>query len=272
VAPVVISRGLRGSLSLPSSEVVHGALGVLTQGLVEALGSEWWAPATAQPTGAVDTPPSRRAPLARAAQSKLADTELEEWRVKLLEHSAALPEYPEGRFNGRGIVMSAGRRSYFTSAYVTIRALRSHHNCTLPIEVFYNGAAELPDTAIRHMEQAYRVKFVDVTAMAEAKGVDLRGYQLKAFAIQLSSFEEVLWLDSDNIPLTDPSFLFEAEQYVTNGALFWPDFCNMISFRKETFGVFGLAEPLKYQQPRPNKTTSESVPEELVVLLCSTPL
>jgi len=151
--------------------------------------------------------------------------------------------------------MSAGRRSYFTSAYVTIRALRSHHKCTLPIEVFYNGAAELPRSAIDHMQRRYDVRFVDVTAVPEAQGVNLRGYQLKAFAIYLSSFEEVLWLDSDNIPLTEPSAVFEAEQYVSTGALFWPDFCNMISMRKETFAVFGLQEPQNYVQPRPNKTT-----------------
>ena len=34
-----------------------------------------------------------------------------------------------------------------------------------------------------------------------------------------------------------------------------PDYCNMVSFRKETFGVFGLPAPPYHPQPRTNKTT-----------------
>jgi len=40
----------------------------------------------------------------------------------------------------------------------------------------------------------------------------------------LDSFSEVLYLDSDNIPLTDPSYLFDHEVYKRHGAVFWPDF------------------------------------------------
>ena len=46
-----------------------------------------------------------------------------------------------------------------------------------------------------------------------------------------------------------------AKRYTAKGALFWPDFCNMISMREETYGVFGLSAPSDYVQPRPNKTT-----------------
>ena len=49
-------------------------------------------------------------------------------------------------------------------------------------------------------------------------------------------------MDSDNIPLDDPAQLFESPLYQEHGTLFWPDFCNMVSFRRETFGVFGLPE------------------------------
>jgi hypothetical protein len=34
----------------------------------------------------------------------------------------------------------------------------------------------------------------------------------------------VLYLDSDNVPAQDPSFLFDATEYERTGALFWPDF------------------------------------------------
>lgn len=50
-----------------------------------------------------------------------------------------------------------------------------------------------------------------------------KGWQLKPYAIIYSSFEEVLFLDSDNVPTRDPAFLFESPEYLATGALFWPD-------------------------------------------------
>jgi hypothetical protein len=49
-------------------------------------------------------------------------------------------------------------------------------------------------------------------------------FQVKAAAIINSSFRHVLYLDSDNIPTRDPTFLFHTKEYTTFGAIFWPDF------------------------------------------------
>jgi hypothetical protein len=51
-----------------------------------------------------------------------------------------------------------------------------------------------------------------------------RNYQLKVEAIMASSFESVLWLDSDNIAALDPTLLFDSPAYKSTGALFWPDY------------------------------------------------
>jgi hypothetical protein len=49
--------------------------------------------------------------------------------------------------------------------------------------------------------------------------------QIKAAAIALSDYREVLYLDSDNIPLSDPALLFDEALYRNGGrAVFWPDF------------------------------------------------
>ena len=58
--------------------------------------------------------------------------------------SAAPPPYPEARFHGRGIVVCGGGDKYFPCAWVCIRMLR-HVGCTLPIELWHVGQAELPD-------------------------------------------------------------------------------------------------------------------------------
>ncbi len=35
---------------------------------------------------------------------------------------------------------------------------------------------------------------------------------------------QIIWLDVDNIPLRDPSFLYDSEEYKATGALFWQDY------------------------------------------------
>eukprot|EP00039_Didymoeca_costata_P010058 m.134391 g.134391 ORF g.134391 m.134391 type:complete len:439 (+) comp14693_c0_seq8:22-1338(+) len=184
-----------------------------------------------------------------------ADEDHIKWGQALKEEYNRTDPYPEGRFSGRGIVTSAGGRSYFTSVYVTIRVLREIVKCDLPIEVVYHGAEELPKSAMDHMNKLYDVNFVDLTAIEELKGINLKGYQIKAFAIYISSFEEVLWLDSDNLPVADPSFLFQDSRYLEHGSLFWGDYCNMVSMRRETFSVFQQHTPAAQPQPRPGKRT-----------------
>ena len=55
---------------------------------------------------------------------------------------AAMP-YPEGRFEGRGIVVCAGGPRLFTCAWVGINMLRRVLGCTLPIQVWYLGPEEM---------------------------------------------------------------------------------------------------------------------------------
>jgi hypothetical protein len=49
-------------------------------------------------------------------------------------------------------------------------------------------------------------------------------FQIKAAAVINSAYKEVLYLDSDNVPVRDPAFLFTIPSYKSTGALFWPDF------------------------------------------------
>jgi FkbM family methyltransferase len=51
----------------------------------------------------------------------------------------------------------------------------------------------------------------------------LKGWELKPFSVIHSSFREVLYLDADNVPLRDPSVLFDCPAYQEHGAAFWPD-------------------------------------------------
>ena len=40
---------------------------------------------------------------------------------------------------------------------------------------------------------------------------------------------QVLWMDSDNMPLRDPAVLFDSPTFREHGALFWCAFCVWFS-------------------------------------------
>ncbi len=51
----------------------------------------------------------------------------------------------------------------------------------------------------------------------------LPGWAIKPFAIIHSDFREVLYLDSDSVPVRDPQYLFRDPTYLATGSLFWTD-------------------------------------------------
>ena len=127
----------------------------------------------------------------------------------------------------RGIVTCAGGVRLFTSAYVLIRVLRETLGCDLPVQLWHFGGSEITP-AMRHILHQYDVELVDVTSVPEFDGSKVAdGWQLKAFAIYHSRFSEVLFLDADQVPTKDPSFLFDSPQYRETGAVFWPDIVDL---------------------------------------------
>ncbi len=130
--------------------------------------------------------------------------------------------YPEGQFAGRGIVFCGGGDVHFPCAWVSISMLR-RLGCGLPIELWYRGPREMTAEAIALLEPL-GVTCVDAYAMARKHPFRrLDGWELKPFAIAFSSFEEVLYLDADNVAVRDPAFLFDCPAYTSERAVFWPD-------------------------------------------------
>lgn len=158
----------------------------------------------------------------RIFKDKIEAREIERHQAMLDRVVEAQHGYPERRFAGRGIVVCAGGDVYFTCAWICIGMLR-HLSCTLPIELWYRGPSEMSPHMIELM-RALDVECVDAYAQARIDSVRrLDSWELKPFAIAYSRFEEVLSLDADNVPVQDPSFLFDAPEYRATGALFWPD-------------------------------------------------
>lgn len=143
------------------------------------------------------------------------------------------PPYPEGEFSGRGIVtcvsakpgMSSGKNlphGYFPAAWVMVQELR-RLGCTLPVTFAYLGPLEF-DPNLRRLVEPYGVFCMDLSELNEADPMRiLAGWESKVFAVEKAPYEEVLFLDSDNIPVRDPTFLFDAGPYKQWGSAWWPD-------------------------------------------------
>ncbi len=122
-------------------------------------------------------------------------------------------------FAHKGIVICAGGLSYTTCAWINIKILRQT-GCLLPIELWYEGT-ELSDEMIQQLSLLGNVVCKNFHDYSDIR---TKGYALKPLAIVLSSFEEVLYLDSDIICCKDPSYLFNDKNYLEYGCLFWKDF------------------------------------------------
>ncbi|KAF4134373.1 putative Mannosyltransferase [Phytophthora infestans] len=111
------------------------------------------------------------------------------------------------------------------SAYASIRALRAV-NCTLSVELWYiesemdigNGASLLADIP-KILQEEYGP--LTLRSITDAR---VAGFNSKVYAITHTEFEHVLFLDADNVPVRDPSYLFSTPEFVKTGAILWPDF------------------------------------------------
>jgi alpha 1,2-mannosyltransferase len=149
---------------------------------------------------------------------------LKDGGAKLLKHNwetyiSTVKDYPKNKYLGKGIVMTAGGISYFTCAWISIQRLRKLGN-TLPIELWHLDG-ELSEEVIDMLEG---IEGVVCRNFSDLGNWDLKGFMLKPLAIVGSQFEEILFLDADNVCLVDPTYLFDTMEYLKYGAIFWPDF------------------------------------------------
>lgn len=154
--------------------------------------------------------------------------------------------YPSDRFEGRGVIVCAGGSRMLTCAWVCVSLLRRTLGCELPIDVWHLGDQELGPIEAGLLNDL-DIETVDALEVRKRHPVRvLGGWELKAYALVHSRFQEVLLLDADNVPVRDPSFLFESPQYRDTGALFWPD---VVQLGAES-PVWDMCE-LPYRSSRP---------------------
>jgi hypothetical protein len=142
-------------------------------------------------------------------------------RNALQNFLAKAPSQP-ARLRGRGIVICAGGARYFTNAWVCVNMLR-RLGCELPIQLWHLGQNEI-DPVMEHLVEPLQVECVDASRIQRRYPVRRLGsWPLKPYAILFSPFREVMLLDADNVPVRDPTFLFDSAPFHDCGAVFWPD-------------------------------------------------
>jgi len=121
------------------------------------------------------------------------------------------------------VVICGGGVKYFTNAWVCINMLR-RLGCGLPVQLWHLGNHEL-DARMESLLVPLGVQCIDAGRLRKKfPARRLGGWELKPYAILHSSFRDVLLLDADNVPVSNPEFLFDTPQFHTTGAIFWPDY------------------------------------------------
>ncbi|GAA5878956.1 hypothetical protein JCM3774_000672 [Rhodotorula dairenensis] len=125
---------------------------------------------------------------------------------------------------GRGIVATAGNQDTAQRLLTTLRILRNRHRCSLPVEIW-----GFPDELARLGSIRSDIDSLGVDVHWRTVDIGKRDGKWKQFHIKgevlaRSAFSEILYLDSDSVPLTDPTFLFDSPTYRQHGAVLWPDF------------------------------------------------
>ncbi|KAG7377995.1 hypothetical protein PHYPSEUDO_010705 [Phytophthora pseudosyringae] len=144
---------------------------------------------------------------------------------KALVSGFALPNVVDATTKPRDGIVMVVYPKMVASAYATIRALRTVSGCRLPIEIWYReqeirvgSEALAPLLELVDTNEAGDISFHKITDHWAT------GFGAKVFAVYNSFFERVLFLDADNVPARDPTYLFESPEFVDTGAIFWPDF------------------------------------------------
>ncbi|KAK4046908.1 hypothetical protein OIO90_006390 [Microbotryomycetes sp. JL221] len=159
---------------------------------------------------------------------------------------------------GRGLVFTAGNADTFSRVRLTLRLLRRHLKTNLPAEIF-SFPGEVPTEQVRQelIELGATLRTVDDAVRDIGRR---KNYHIKSTAIIRSSFQQVLYLDSDNMPAAslepmdsttapilkdskgkklksiekatnltleqwgDPTGLWESKAFKRLGVMFWPDY------------------------------------------------
>ncbi|KAG7881866.1 hypothetical protein KL906_001526 [Ogataea polymorpha] len=144
-------------------------------------------------------------------------------------------KFPQGLYKGNGVVMIGGD-DYSWLTLVSIKIMRDFGG-DLPVEVIMPRRVEADalfcDKYLPELD-AKCVYLTDLLGENYESEININKYQYKGVALLASSFENLLLLDSDNLPVAPVTGqLFNSTPFSEYGMVFWPDF-----WKRSTSPVF----------------------------------
>lgn len=127
--------------------------------------------------------------------------------------------YNSGR---RGIVSTAG--GIFLPVFVVSLRMLRRTGCDLSVELFLGNKDDYDQHLCDIVLPSMNARCVTLEDYLGENSRKLAGYQFKIFSILFSSFEDVLFLDADNILVEDPKTSFISEPFMSSGLVTWQDF------------------------------------------------
>ncbi|KAK3651232.1 hypothetical protein LTR56_002090 [Elasticomyces elasticus] len=159
-----------------------------------------------------------------------------------------MPAYPEETFKGRGVVMLAGGR--YSEYAVTALGVLRESGSKLPVEVWRRDEREEKHGWCDEMEKEGMAcrrlsDYLDTDILAIADGKEM-----KVFTMLFSSFEEVFFIDADNMALQPPEKIFESKHYKKTGVVLWHDYWlyDSIDWLDYVVGLSGNRSQALWQQ------------------------
>lgn len=157
---------------------------------------------------------------------------------------------------GKGIVLLSGRPLYLANAYINLCFIRRDLGCKLPVEIWYMGPQERNDRMFEVIGSLGGVRFIDLCEFQKKYPMKPNslgcithgfapattdGWRAKAYIILHSSFQEVLYIDSDCFLFQKPEELFASlPGYRETGAVFSADIDVNPNTPRKTDSATGL--------------------------------
>jgi alpha 1,2-mannosyltransferase len=156
--------------------------------------------------------------------------------------------------NEYGIVTTVNAK-YMPIFLVSLRMLR-RTGCRLPVEVFIDDWSKYDSHLCEFILPSLNAACVVLsTIYFTAPNIQpLSSYQFKLFAVLFSSFQHILFLDSDAFPAHDPTSLFSQPPYTSHGLIVWPDLFGL-TISTHYYHVAGIP----YESPSTRASTDSGI-------------
>ncbi|KAI5963798.1 uncharacterized protein KGF55_002678 [Candida pseudojiufengensis] len=183
----------------------------------------------------LDDSKTKKALLSRAKISNEVVASLKKKHKRVVEDLPnAIPDYIFKK-GSTGVVFIGGAKfSWLT--YLAILSLKETGS-KLPIEVVmpkkedYEREREYCDKLLPELG-AKCIVVPEELGETTVKGRKLKSFQFKSIALAISSFQNILLLDSDNMLVSNPDLVFKSKLYQKYGMITWPDYWKRTIFPK----------------------------------------